>query len=86
MPAFGTMSVPCLATRSATGTIVDVCECESPSGVTPWLTKAGNGHVVVQIEHIYSPGLKLPRYKHGQEDATLSNFEKARAVVPLPML
>ena len=61
-------------------------EAESPSGVTPDLAKAGDGCVVVQFDRILSPGLKLPRYKHDGESATLSHFQGARAVVPVRML
>ena len=86
VPATGTMSAACLATRSAIGIIVDASECKSPSGVTPELAKAGDGCVVVQFDRILSPGLKLPRYKHDGESATLSHFQDARAVVPVRML
>ena len=57
-------SVSCMATRAATGIIVDVAECESPDNITPRLARAGNGTVAIKIVEIYSPGFKVPAYTY----------------------
>ena len=86
VPATGSVNVAALATRSATGSIVNETECESPLGVTPRVAIAGNGCVVIELDEIHSSGLILPHYKHESKDATLSLFKHARAVVPVGML
>ena len=87
VPMSGTMSTSCLATRAATGAIIDATECDNPQGVTPRKVKAGRGCVVVEFDSIWSPLLKLPDYKVASGDAAaLMQFEKRRAVVPLRML
>ena len=86
VPITGTMSALCLATRSATGNIVEATECDSPADVTPSRAKAGEGCVVIEIDSIYSPSLKLPDYKYKSEAATLLQFKKSRVVVRIRML
>jgi hypothetical protein len=85
-------SVSCMATRAATGVIVDVAECESPDNITPRLTRAGNGTVAIKIVEIYSPGFKVPAYTYQPPDcqespATLVHFKEGCCiVVPIRML
>mmetsp|Transcript_29129 Transcript_29129/g.49666 ORF Transcript_29129/g.49666 Transcript_29129/m.49666 type:complete len:1097 (+) Transcript_29129:786-4076(+) len=86
-------SASCMATRAATGIIVDIDRCESPDNVSPRFTKAGNGTVAIKITKIYSTGFKIPEYNYQEEPgsqvspATLSHFkEGCHIVVPVYML
>ena len=85
-------SVSCMATRAATGIIVDVDECKSPDNITPRKAKAGNETVGMKIVKIYSGGFKVPAYTYQQDGsrespATLAHFEEGSTiVVPVRML
>jgi hypothetical protein len=84
VPKSGSMS--CMATRAATGTIVVSAPCESPNGVTPKSVNPGKNHAVVDIEKIYSPSMKMPRYKKDGTSATINDFQGSVVVVPITML
>ncbi len=85
-------SVSCMATRAATGIIVDVDGCESPDDITPRKAKAGNGTVAIQIVKIYSTNFKVPAYTYRppgspESPAILAHFkEGCQIVVPVRML
>ncbi len=86
-------SVSCMATRAATGIIVNIDRCESPDNVTPRYARAGNATVAIKIVKIYSTGFKIPAYNYRNPDssqaspATLSHFkEGCHIVVPVHML
>ena len=82
-------NVACMATRAATGYIIDNSAiCQSPDGIVQKEVRAGNGMVAIQLEQIYSPGLKLPHYrKEGcTASPTLADFGTGRVVVPVQML
>ena len=79
-------SVSCMATRAATGTIMPTTTVNSPAGISPAVVKPGHNCVVVKIEKIYSPSLKVPRYKNGKTSATLGAFEGELVVLPIRML
>ena len=46
-------SVACMATRAATGIIIDGYVCRSPEGIEQKKVRAGQGTVAVQHEHVY---------------------------------
>ncbi|KAL7532711.1 hypothetical protein ACHAXR_004793, partial [Thalassiosira sp. AJA248-18] len=81
-------NVSCMATRAATGVVVDLASIRSPEGIDPPTYKRGQTNAAIEIETIYSPSFIVPRYKvraTGQ-DATLADFGKAIILVPLTML
>jgi len=90
VPMYG--SVSCMATRAATGIIVNVDRCESPNDVTPRFVKAGSETVAIKLVTIYSTGFKIPEYTYQPSGsrvspATLSHFvEGCCIVVPVHML
>lgn len=79
-------SISCMATRAATGTIVDLEMIDSPDGVIPKVAKPGKNSVVVHIEKIYSPSLKVPRFKNNGAAAIIQDFEDKPIVLPIQML
>jgi hypothetical protein len=79
-------NVACMATRAATGIISTAEPCDSPDGVTPTSVTPGKKHSVVVIEEIYSPSMKIPRYKKGGTSATIIDFKDRAVVVPVTML
>ena len=81
-------NVACMATRAATGRIVEIDTCQSPEGIVQKKVKAGNGMVAIQLTKIYSPGLKLPHYKKegSLSPLTLADFGNGQVVVPVQML
>eukprot|EP00956_Cyclotella_meneghiniana_P022745 scaffold43394_cov22-Cyclotella_meneghiniana.AAC.1 len=86
VPRFG--HVACMATRAATGRIIDAEYCESPEGIVQTKVRAGKGMAAVQLETVYSPSLEIPHYcKLGKADKpTLADFTSGRLVVPIQML
>ena len=84
-------SVACMATRAATACIVQSYACPSPAGIKPPIVEPGKGNVLIELETIYSPALKVPRYyKEGSNQhktpATLADFDGICVVVPISML
>ena len=79
-------SVQCMATRAATGTISASTPCKSPEGVTPDSVKPGRNHAVVKIDTVYSPSMKVPRYKKDGQAATIDDFKNCDVVMPVQML
>ena len=81
-------SVACMATRAATGCILDTdAVCQSPDGIVQKKVRAGSGMVAIQLTHVYSPGLKLPHYqKQGSGAPILADFLNGKVVVPVQML
>ena len=90
VPMYG--SVSCMATRAATGIIINVDQCKSPCDVTPKYVKAGKETVAIKLVKIYSTGFQLPAYSYQPSDsraspATLSHFEEGcHVVLPVHML
>jgi hypothetical protein len=86
VPRFG--SVACMATRAATGHIIDANYCQSPSGVAQTKVKASSGMVAIQLDTIYSPSLQVPYYrKDGTSTSpTLEDFGLGQLVLPVQML
>ena len=84
-------SVACMATRAATGCIIDAnVVCQSPEGIVQQAVRAGSGMATVQIEQVYSPGLKIPHYKKTglrSHPITLADFGVGKSIVlPVQML
>jgi hypothetical protein len=80
-------SISCMATRAATGTIVASTSCGSPDGILPTNVKPGAKHVVVRIETVYSPSMKVPRYKMSNGGVvTIGAFRNCNVVLPVTML
>jgi hypothetical protein len=76
-----------MATQAATGRIVASAPCESPDGVTPASVKPGGNHAVVNIETVYAPSMKVPRYKmSGGGAVTIGAFKYCNVVLPVTML
>eukprot|EP00956_Cyclotella_meneghiniana_P003609 scaffold4428_cov57-Cyclotella_meneghiniana.AAC.1 len=86
VPRYG--SVMCMATRAATGRIIDAEHCESPDGIAQAKVRAGRGMAAVQLETVYSPALEIPYYrKNGSpEKPTLADFGTTQLVLPIQML
>jgi hypothetical protein len=86
VPIHGSAST--MATRAATGYILEDTQCNSPNDILPKSVRAGEGSVIVEIIEVYSPGLKIPRYKHklSQSQASLKHFNGYKLVVPVNML
>ena len=56
-------NISCMATRAATGVIVDLTDVASPFGIKPIRYKTGKTNVAVEIETILSPSFFVPRYE-----------------------
>lgn len=81
--------VSTLATRAATGYIVDLNECESGEGILPKRYKVGKTTTVIELEKIHSPSFKVPKYtvEATGEQATLKDIGPDKCVVvPLSMI
>ena len=81
-------SVANMATRAATGTIVDMDICHSPDDILPKKARCGKGCVAIKVDCIHSPALILPRYRvdSTKEKATLRDVGKNHIIVPIAML
>ena len=86
VPRFG--GVACMATRAATGKIVDASYCDSPEGISQSRVKVGPGMVTVMLETIYSPSLEVPHYRKTDKKGkpTLGEFGLRQIVLPIQML
>jgi hypothetical protein len=81
-------SVACMATRAASGIIVDDIICDSLPGITQKKVRAGQGMVTIKLEKVYSPSLQIPYYTRSgaREKPTLAEFGLGKIVVPVQML
>ena len=81
-------NIACMSTRAATGCIIDAESCDSPDGILQKSVRAGTGMVTVQLENIYSPGLKISHYRmEGTRiPPTLDQFGTGQIVLPIQML
>jgi hypothetical protein len=86
VPRYG--SVACMATRAASGRIIDAVYCESPEGIVQSKVRAGAGMVAVQLDTIYSPSLQIPHYRKIDKNAkpTLADFGNGMLILPIQML
>ena len=86
VPRYG--NVACMATRAATGCIIDADICQSPDGILQKKVRAGSGMVAIQLENVYSPRLEIPHYqKEGsRSQPTLADFGTGQVVGPVQML
>ncbi|EJK48190.1 hypothetical protein THAOC_33036 [Thalassiosira oceanica] len=77
-----------MATRAATGTVVEMINCRSPEGLEPSRYTAGAKSVVVEIDEIYSPSFHVPHYTIAStnEKATLDDVGCNCIVIPCSML
>ena len=81
-------AVSTLATRAATGVIVDLNKCASGVGILPERYVVGKTTAVIELEKIHSPSFKVPKYtvQATGEQATLEDIGLKCIVVPLSML
>ena len=77
-----------MATRAATGIVVDITNCASPEGIMPERCSSGSTSVVIEITEIYAPSFKLPFYRVSatSEKASLEDIGHNCIVVPCSML
>jgi hypothetical protein len=81
-------SMACMATRAASGYIVNDIICDSPSGIVQKKVRAGQRMVTVKLEKVFSPSLQISYYtKRGAgETPMLADFGLGKIVVPIQML
>ena len=81
-------NVSLMATRAATGYVLDLSVVNSPAGISPRSRVRGKKYVAVEIETIHSPSFYLPDYKVSSTNkaATLQEIGKSIVIVPLTML
>jgi hypothetical protein len=86
VPRYG--SVACMATRAATGHIIEADYCVCPDGLSQKKVRAGAGMVTVQLDTVYSPSLEVPHYRklHDKSKPTLGEFGIGQIVLPVQML
>ncbi|KAL7547331.1 hypothetical protein ACHAWF_010648 [Thalassiosira exigua] len=63
VPRFGYFrNISCMATRTATGVVVDLPRVCSPAGIEPSLFNRGKDSFAIEIETIYSSAFIVPKY------------------------
>ena len=85
-----------MATRGATGTIVECCNYSCPQGFlldtrrgNVRTVRVGKGTFVVRINNIYSPGMIIPKYlkrNSASNEVTLEDLGETDIILPLLML
>ena len=73
-----------MATRAATGVIVDLTEVASPSGIKPTRYKTGKTTVAVEIESILSSSSFVPRYEVAATGAKANLTDIGKSVTVSP--
>jgi hypothetical protein len=87
VPRYG--SVASMATRAATGHIIDTIYCESPDGMLLTKVRAGKGMAAVKLDAVYSPSLQIPYYRKACGDFSkpiLADFGNGCLELPVQML